>query len=110
MRGLHTVESARKYLDGWLVHYNFFRPHMSLRDSSPARVAGIQFPFRNWKDIVEQPFEVTARIPIKEYIPMPDDTSVPETIRKAVKSKKPIKRGTRSHEKPVTSLSKLRVK
>ena len=64
MRGLHTLESARLFLDGWLVHYNFFRPHMSLRDRTPAQVAGIRFPFRNWKDITEQPYEVTAKIPI----------------------------------------------
>ncbi|MFC1870226.1 IS6 family transposase [Chloroflexota bacterium] len=66
MRGLHTVESARKYLNGWLVHYNFFRPHMSLKDSTPAQVAGIKFPFRNWKDITEQPYEKTARIKISQ--------------------------------------------
>jgi len=64
MRGLHTIESARKFMDGWLVHYNFFRPHTALKDRTPASVAGIRFPFRNWKDIVEQPFEVTARIPM----------------------------------------------
>ena len=62
MRGLHTIESAKKYMDGWLVHYNFFRPHMSLKDKTPAQVAGIQFPFRNWKDICEQPYSKTARI------------------------------------------------
>lgn len=67
MRGLHTVESAKKYLDGWLVHYNFFRPHMSLKDSTPVRVAGIQFPFRNWKDITEQPYEKTARIDLNKH-------------------------------------------
>lgn len=65
MRGLHTIKSARKYLDGWLVHYNFFRPHMSLKDCTPVQVAGIKFPFRNWKEVVEQPYEVTARIPVK---------------------------------------------
>lgn len=64
MRGLHTLESARLFMDGWLVHYNFFRPHMSLRDRTPASVAGIQFPFRNWKDITEQPYHKTARIPV----------------------------------------------
>jgi hypothetical protein len=64
MRGLHTIESARRFLDGWLVHYNFFRPHTSLRDMTPAQVAGIKFPFRNWKDVCEQTFEVTARIPM----------------------------------------------
>ena len=69
MRGLHTVESARLFMDGWLVHYNFFRPHMSLKDRTPAQVAGIRFPFRNWKDVTEQPYEVTARIP--EYVPKP---------------------------------------
>lgn len=64
MRGLHTIESARLFMDGWLVHYNFFRPHMSLKDSTPAQVAGIKCPLRNWKDVTEQPFEVTARIPV----------------------------------------------
>jgi putative transposase len=63
MRGLHTAESARLFLDGWLVHYNFFRPHMSLKDRTPASVAGIRFPLHNWKDVVEQPYEKTARIP-----------------------------------------------
>jgi transposase-like protein len=64
MRGLHTMDSARLYLDGWLVHYNFFRPHMSLKDRTPASVAKIIFPFQNWKQVVEQPYEKTARIPI----------------------------------------------
>jgi putative transposase len=64
MRGLHSIESAKKFMDGWLVHYNYFRPHMSLRDYTPAQVAGVKFPFRNWKDITEQPYEVTARIPM----------------------------------------------
>lgn len=62
MRGLHTVDSAKQYLKGWLVHYNYFRPHMSLKDRTPASVAGVSFPFHNWKEIVEQPYEKTARI------------------------------------------------
>jgi transposase-like protein len=66
MRGLHTVASAKLFLDGWLVHYNFFRPHMSLRDRTPAMVAGIRFPFRNWKDITDQPYKITARIPMRK--------------------------------------------
>lgn len=65
MRGLHTLKSATLFLDGWLVHYNFFRPHMSLKDRTPASVAGIKFPFRNWKDMVEQPYQKTAKIRVK---------------------------------------------
>jgi len=73
MRGLHTLESARLFMDGWLVHYNFFRPHMSLNDRTPASVAGIRFPYRNWKDVTEQPYEKTARIPLhtpRDIIPL----------------------------------------
>jgi putative transposase len=64
MRGLKTMKTAKLFLDGWLVHYNFFRPHMSLNDRTPAEVAGTKCPLHNWRDVVEQPFEVTARIPI----------------------------------------------
>jgi putative transposase len=64
MRGLHTIKSARQYMAGWLVHYNFFRPHMSLKDMTPAQAAGIKFPFRNWKEITEQSYAKTARIKI----------------------------------------------
>ena len=112
MRGLHTVESARKYLDGWLVHYNFFRPHMGLNDSTPSRVAGIKFPFRNWKDICEQPFEITARIPMQTL--EPESASVDElavSVKKPiVRRKKLIKRKSRSSEKTPTSLSQVRSK
>ncbi len=108
MRGLRTVESARKYLDGWLVHYNFFRPHMSLNDQTPASVAGIKFPFRNWKDICEQPFEVTARIPIKPSVLESDSTVTNTTTKKPTKRKKTIKRKVRSHQKPEISLTEMR--
>ncbi len=82
MRGLHTPESARLFLDGWLVHYNFFRPHMSLKDRTPASVAGIKFPFRNWKDVTEQPYENTARIPLHKVRATVDIESEPRSILK----------------------------
>jgi putative transposase len=69
MRALKNRDTLQKFTDGWLVHYNYFRPHMSLNDKTPAQAAGINFPFRNWKDVVEQPYEKTARIQIKEGKP-----------------------------------------
>jgi putative transposase len=65
MRGLKTFESMNDFLKGWVIHYNFFRPHLSLNDKTPAQVAGIKFPYANWKDLIEkQPYSVTARIPV----------------------------------------------
>ncbi|MFC2019556.1 transposase [Chloroflexota bacterium] len=88
MRGLHTAKSARLFMDGWLVHYNFFRPHISLNDRTPASVAGIRFPFRNWKDVCEQPYHITARIPIRSATPNRSTTKKSITKRRR---KAPIK-------------------
>lgn len=54
MRGLKSVKTARLLLDGWLVHYNFFRPHEALKGKTPAEKAGIEFPYKNWLDVVRQ--------------------------------------------------------
>ena len=109
MRGLHTVESARLFMDGWLVHYNFFRPHMSLKDRTPAQVAGISFPFRNWKDITEQPYERTSRIPIKpisEIAILPERKVVRITRTRRVR----ISPRRRRITPPMPSLSQIRMK
>jgi putative transposase len=52
MRGMQNRETARLIMDGWLVHYNFFRPHEALGNKTPAKVAKAIFPYSNWKDIV----------------------------------------------------------
>jgi len=52
MRGLKNIDSAIEFLDGWLVHYNYLRPHHALDDMTPAEVAGIDYPYENWKDII----------------------------------------------------------
>jgi len=53
MRGLKTRESAKRITDGWLVHYNFFRPHEALGNKTPAQKAGIRFQFKNWLGVVK---------------------------------------------------------
>ncbi|MFA5317507.1 MAG: hypothetical protein WC369_08820, partial [Dehalococcoidales bacterium] len=63
--------------------------------------------FRNWKDICEQPFEVTARIPIKDVEILPDDAPVAKSVRKVVKRKKPVRR---KQEKTMTSVSQVRLR
>jgi len=99
MRGLHTLQSARLFMDGWLVHYNYFRPHMSLKDMTPAMVAGIRFPFRNWKDITEQPYHKTAKIPVL----------TPEASRqRAVKVRRKKQVRKRRHNKPSVSVIGVR--
>jgi putative transposase len=55
MRGLKRQKTAELLLDGWLLHYNFFRPHESLNDRTPAQKAGIKSSFKHWLDVVSRP-------------------------------------------------------
>ena len=52
MRGLKDIETAKLFTQGWLLYYNYLRPHESLRGRTPSQVAGVKYPYRNWQDIV----------------------------------------------------------
>ncbi len=51
MRGMHSPASARMVMDGWTLHYNYMRPHMALKDRTPAEKAELERPFTNWEDV-----------------------------------------------------------
>jgi putative transposase len=52
MRALKNKNTLKRFMDGWLVHYNFFRPHMSLEGKTPAEEAGIKYENHNWADLI----------------------------------------------------------
>lgn len=54
IRGFKTFETALIILDGFLIHYNFFKPHLSLKGKTPAEVAGLKLPFKTWTEFVRQ--------------------------------------------------------
>jgi len=62
MRGLKSVDTAIQFTDAWLVYYNYFRPHESLDNKMPAKVAGIKFPYKNWAEIIRQPVSKETEI------------------------------------------------
>ena len=61
MRGLKNFETASDYAHGWLVNYNYLRPHESLSDKTPTQVAGINYPYKNWADIIRK-HQPTAKV------------------------------------------------
>lgn len=52
MRELRDKNTLKRFTDGWLVHYNFFRPNMALDDKTPASVAGLNYGCHDWADVV----------------------------------------------------------
>lgn len=89
MRGLKKVETAKLFTDGWLVYYNYFRPHESLKDRTPAEVAKIRFPFRNWADVV------ISQAPVPQAVQSDDRIIVSADFQGAEKLKKVRKRRVR---------------
>jgi len=80
MRGLKNIESAIEFTEGWLVHYNFFRPHSALGDKTPAESAGLQSPYKNWADVVNagKPQIRTVQTPVTSHrSPMPQTRFAP---------------------------------
>ena len=53
MRGLKTMDSAKVISEGFIIHYNFLRPHMTLKGKTPAIAAGLKLPFKTWIELVD---------------------------------------------------------
>ena len=51
MRGLQSLGSGQRFLDGWVINYNLFRPHEGLRGRTPAQAAKVHPPFKEWGDL-----------------------------------------------------------
>ena len=62
MRGMKNKETAKLITDGWLVHYNFFRPHEALNNKTPGQIAKAAFKYKSWQDVVigNHPISVTC--------------------------------------------------
>jgi putative transposase len=84
MRGLKDIRTAKLVTDGWLLYYNYFRPHESLGGKTPAEMAGIKFPYRNWKDIVTKDSVVAS-----EHSPKPIDPTIFERFERGEPSYTP---------------------
>ncbi len=53
MRGMDKSETYQLILEGFILNYNYLRPHESLKDKTPARVAKTDFPYKSWLGIIK---------------------------------------------------------
>ena len=83
MKGLKTLGSALQFIDGFLVHYNYFRTNEALENKTPAEVAGIKFPYQNWAEVIRQPVSKETEIKIhlspRLKLPKSPRAKLPET-------------------------------
>jgi putative transposase len=66
MRDLKNFETALDFVDGFLAFYNYLRPHESLKNKTPAEVAGIDYPYQNWNELISK-YKPSHKVTI-EYV------------------------------------------
>ena len=59
MRGFKNEDSARIILEGYVVNYNYARPHLTLKGQTPAEKAGVQV--KGWKQLIENAIQTETR-------------------------------------------------
>ena len=105
MRGLKNIKSAKLITDGWLLHYNYLRPHESLNGKTPAQIAGVKFPYRNWQDIVAKREIITpAKVSATSTLIIPELPGQPKQIM----ARKSIGKLHRHIDKPIPVLVGVR--
>ena len=70
MRDLRDKSTLKRFTDGYLVHYNFFRPNMALGNKKPAEAAGLEYKNHSWSDVVGVKKVPIAKILKPEIIPV----------------------------------------
>ncbi|MFC2066426.1 transposase [Chloroflexota bacterium] len=55
MKSFRNVDSLIQFMDGFLVWYNYLKPHHSLYGKTPAEAAGIDYDVKNWQAVCRLP-------------------------------------------------------
>ena len=55
LRSMKLRETGQTYIDGLVVAYNYFRPHMGIGGKRPVEKAGGAAPFEKWADVAGMP-------------------------------------------------------
>jgi hypothetical protein len=103
MRGMDSPQKSRLLLDGFVFYYNYFRPHESLDNHTPAEVAGIKSPYKNWIDVL--------RLSAPTVEQHPEDTLMPRhyTFKMDARNFEPKPKARSKRNKPKHKTTNVQV-
>lgn len=61
MRGLKGIETVETLLEGWTIHYNYIRPHQTLKGKTPAQNCGIDIE-NSWHTLINEATKNTVEM------------------------------------------------
>ena len=89
IRAFRDYETLKQFTDGWLIYYNYFKPHISLDGRTPAEEANISYGVKNWADLARIPVLKQAEIQSHKEHPSPQP-----------KFKRPLEKAFKRKRKP----------
>jgi putative transposase len=89
MRGLKKLKSAELILDGFLVNYNYFRPHDALDGKTPAEVADSKFPYTSWLSLIRKGKDAYVPVAVGTTV---QPLSVPMTSEQVKRQKERLRK------------------
>jgi transposase-like protein len=61
-RSFRDIDTLIEFTDGWLVYYNYFRPHESLGGKTPAEAGKVKYDVKDWAQLAKLPVTKQAEI------------------------------------------------
>jgi putative transposase len=86
-KAFRDTETLIQFTDGWLVYYNYFKPHQSLNGKTPAEEAKIDYPVKNWADLARVPVSKESEIQTHK-IPLTRTPKAKIDLTKALKRRR----------------------
>lgn len=62
MKAFRDVDNAIQFLNGFIVYYNYLRPHEALNGKTPAEKASIDYQVKSWADLATLPVSKEVEI------------------------------------------------
>lgn len=81
MKAFRNIDTLIQFTDGFLVYYNFLKPHHSLKGKTPAEAAGVKYDVKNWIDICRLPVSKQAEVKSHKRIRRKPERITPPTPR-----------------------------
>jgi putative transposase len=63
-KAFRDVDTLIEFTDGWLIYYNYFKPHSALEGKTPAEKAEVKYDVKDWKDFTRLPMFNTDSVKI----------------------------------------------
>ncbi len=98
MKAFKNIDTLIQFTNGFLVYYNYLRPHESLNGKTPAEAANIDYKVKSWADVCR------ISVPKVPYIPVATRIGVTKPRKKPVRKRiirSSRQRGITRHEDTV---------